>query len=70
MTLEQQVHQLQVAVDNLKRVVERQARLIEALQKDSHPPVDIVARVAQAINNREMILYTAGKIVYRAGLGD
>ena len=49
MTLEQQVHDLEV---RLRRAEDRIARLT----LDSHPPVDFLERICEALNSGELML--------------
>lgn len=56
MTLEQQVHEHEVIIRRLTDRIRRLERIVEKLEKDSHPPIDFIERIAEAINKRELKL--------------
>lgn len=57
MTLEKQVQQLQMRVDTMARDIVSIREVLEQLSKDSHPPVDIVNCIKEAISSGTLALY-------------
>lgn len=55
MTLEQQVHQQEVTIRRLQDKLLELERTVEKLEKNSHPPVDILECICEALNSGKLM---------------